>query len=128
MQYLLFLTLFFSSFTFSNTSFLEKPKNVQKHKQYCLSKNPPTHRAKFVFEELCLYGKNGCSNTLDKESFEVLCTLNKVSDCYAQKAWQSRNQYFNLDNSLKINNIKKTTKIKNGKATYTICAYYIPRT
>ncbi|MCE3252698.1 MAG: hypothetical protein K0Q67_1718 [Cellvibrio sp.] len=121
------IILFFSSYSVADgVTFKKNTGPIEKHEKACLNQPPPTHQAMFYQSELCEFGKQGCDENNSRERFEVLCDLDRVSQCYAQKGWRNRNQYFNLSPSVDVTNIGHTISISNGIKVDTICAYYLP--
>lgn len=119
------LTLIFSSYSMADdVTFKKNTGTIEKHEKVCLNQSPLMHKAMFYQSELCEFGKEGCDKNNHKEPFEVLCDLDRVSKCYAQKEWKSRNQYFNLSSSVEVTNISHTMTFSNGVRVDTICAHY----
>jgi len=100
-----------------------KNKDPIKHQKYCMQGGKPKHEAYFFKDELCKFGMKGCT-FVPAERIEVFCDEKRVSDCYSNKKWMSRNQYFTLRPDLEIVNVGYSIKVKSGIKTEMICAYY----
>lgn len=124
MRILLILVATSSLAVADNFTFKKNSNPPEKHEKVCLNQSMPKHRANFEFSELCEFGQSGCNGVRSKESFEVFCDLSRVTDCYSNKAWKTRNQYFNLSSSVTVSNISNQIKYSNGAKTNTICAHY----
>ena len=124
MRFLILILFFSSSAMADSVAFKKNTDAIEKHKKICINQPPPAHKAMFKQTELCEFGKEGCTNNSATEPFEVLCDLEMVSECYAQSAWETRNQYFNLSLSVEVTNISHRMTFSDGMKIDTICAHY----
>jgi hypothetical protein len=124
LKFLLIIILGISSFATAEGFEFKKSGNIEKHTKYCISKSAPKHKAIFMKDELCSFGKVGCEGIETTKTFEVLCDLVKASQCYSEKKWLNRNQYFGLNQQFDIVNVSHSTKFKKGAQTEELCAYY----
>jgi hypothetical protein len=123
-RFFILILVFSSPAMADGVAFKKNSEAIEKHEKVCINQPPPAHKAMFEQSELCKFGKEGCTKNSATDPFEVLCDLEMVSECYAQSAWQTRNQYFNLSLSVEVTNISHTMTFSNGKKIDTMCAYY----
>lgn len=100
MKYVVVLFILFSNTTFAGGLFSNSMKKTLEEYTYSKCVNN-VHtvtmlKAKLTTDEVCRYGKYGCSSIQATDKILAYCSLNTLSQCFEKKAWKTIDQILNF--------------------------------
>lgn len=124
------LMIFFTTVSFSIAANslvfskgLKAKENYKHHK--CIEGVFAAHalKAPLTSDEICRYGKEGCSSIVVKDKMTAYCELTLLSECFEKKSWLAIDQILSvkltMEPGLVTYGLKKTS-VDAGKT----CAYW----